>query len=162
MAPGKAASFDLGTANATAIRTTAAYRIQVEAAWSNTNITIPVCGERPAMWEQRRLGHCTNYQEAFAHNATCIQEFLIEAVVMGWLWLALQVAILAASTRTRACQPSCTMQRSRRFSSRSPRTTLSTVGIFQQDAYCIAKFLKNPSDTTPGCILSISAASAIL
>nr|QOL01132.1 putative extracellular protein CSOL_056 [Pseudococcomyxa simplex] len=42
--PQRAASFSLGTANTSLVRTTSAYRIQVEADWYGTNVTIPVCG----------------------------------------------------------------------------------------------------------------------
>ncbi|EIE20510.1 carbonic anhydrase [Coccomyxa subellipsoidea C-169] len=42
--PQKAATFTLGTANISLVRTTSAYRVQVEADWSGTNVSIPVCG----------------------------------------------------------------------------------------------------------------------
>ena len=41
---GRAASFDMGQATTAQVRTTASYRIQVEASWQGTNISIPVCG----------------------------------------------------------------------------------------------------------------------
>ncbi|BDA50610.1 probable carbonic anhydrase at C-terminar half [Coccomyxa sp. Obi] len=40
----RAATFDLGAASTSLVRTTSAYRIQVEADWQGTNVSIPVCG----------------------------------------------------------------------------------------------------------------------
>ncbi len=45
MTGNRAASFQLGTASSSLVRTTSAYRIQVEADWQGTNVSIPVCGE---------------------------------------------------------------------------------------------------------------------
>lgn len=42
----RAASFNLGQATSAQVRTTASYRVQVEAAWQGTNISVPVCGAR--------------------------------------------------------------------------------------------------------------------
>ena len=44
VAPARAASFAMGQASSAQVRTTATYRVQVEATWRGTNFSIPVCG----------------------------------------------------------------------------------------------------------------------
>ena len=54
--PDRAASFSMGQATSPQVRTTASYRIQLEAAWQGTNISIPVCGAFPLPLQSRGKG----------------------------------------------------------------------------------------------------------
>ena len=57
----RAASFSMGQASSVQVRTTATYRVQVEAAWRGSNFSVPVCGappDTPAISHLRRAALC--------------------------------------------------------------------------------------------------------